>query len=135
MRESYRFELDPENKILLLRVQENKLTDALLQEVYDAIREYAAVNDPLAVIADFSSIVQVDLSATLINHLAKQPPPVPRPTESPGFLVCGTNILYGMARMFQIQSEVIHPRVHVVRTLDEALKTLGSPTVRFESLP
>jgi len=135
MRESYRFELDPENKILMLRFQGNKLTDALLQEVYDAMRECSAVIDPQAVIADFSSVVQVDLSTTFINQLANRPPPVPRPTESPGVLVCGTNTLYGMARMFQMLAEVTHPRVRVVRTLDEAIKILRFPTVRFEFLP
>jgi hypothetical protein len=61
--------LDRENKILLMRFLERRLTDESLAEVYASLREYAIATEPHAAIADFSAAIQVEVSVDFIRQL------------------------------------------------------------------
>lgn len=72
----FRFELDPVNKILLLRV-EGRLTNESLTECYWAVRKYSTETDASAGIWDFSSITEFAVSPELIYDLAYREPAMP----------------------------------------------------------
>ena len=135
MAKRFRFEFDPENRILLVRFEDKRLTDESLAEVYAALREYAIATNPYAAIADFSAVTQVELSPAFIQQLALEEPSVPQASERGRIAVIADEAGFNMARMFQKLGESTRPLLHVVRTLDEALEALGVESPRFEVLP
>jgi hypothetical protein len=56
------------------------------------------------------------------------------PVNRPCFIIALDNHLFGLSRMFQISGEHKRPLLQVVRTLDEALRTLGVKSPHFEPL-
>jgi hypothetical protein len=77
----FRFEFDPTNRILLVRV-EGRLSDELLAECYGAIRKYSTSTDARAGIFDLSSVTEFALSADFIRQLAKEEPPCRTPPNA-----------------------------------------------------
>ena len=134
MGKSFRIEFDPQNKILVMRFENTRLTDESLAEVYAANREYAIATDAYAGIADFSAVIHVDLSAAFIRQLAHHEPAMPRATERARIVVFADDVGFGMARMFQMPGEPTRPLFLVVRSLDEALEALGVEGAHFEPL-
>lgn len=135
MARKFRFEFDAENKILLMRFMDARLTEESLAEMYLAIREYSVKTDAYAAIADFSAAVQVDLTEDFIRRLAREEPAMPRATERGRVVVFSNDGGFAMARMFQTLGESTRPLFHVVRSLDEAFQALGIEAPRFEVLP
>jgi len=129
----FRFEFDPDNKILLARF-EGRLTDELLAEFYRAIRRYSTSTDASSGIWDFSAVTEFAISSVLIRELARQAPAMPDATTRPRFIVVSETHAFGLARMFQITGETTRPLLSVVRTLDQALAALGAKSPHFEPL-
>jgi hypothetical protein len=129
----FRFEFDPGNKVLLLRV-EGRLTDELLAEAYRAIRKHSTATDARAGIVDFSSVTEVAISSAFLREIAKQEPAIVDATR-PRIIVAPTAVAFGLARMFQMLGESTRPLLEVVRTLDEALAALGIQSPGFEPYP
>jgi hypothetical protein len=130
---NFRFEFDPENKILLLRV-EGRLTDKLLAELYEAIRTYSTATDARAGVCDFSSVTEFAVSNDLVRSLASQEPAMPDATRRPRIIAVMGTVGFGLARMFQIMGESTRPLLSVVHNLDEALAELGVQSSHFETL-
>ena len=128
----FRFEFDALNKVLLLRL-EGPLTDQLLAEVYQAVRERSEATNAGAGIIDFSSVTEIAVSAEFIRKMARRDPAMPDPSR-PRFLVVPIPAVFGLARMFQILGESTRPLLQVVHTMDEALSALGIQRPRFEPL-
>jgi hypothetical protein len=128
-----RFEFDAENKLLLARF-EGRLNDESLVASYQAIRKYSIATDAQAGILDFSLVTEFAVTADTIRNLARQEPAMPDAVHRPRVLVAPATHLFGIARMFQMMGEHKRPRLSVVRTLDEALATLGVRSTRFEPL-
>ena len=135
MARKFRFEFDLENRILLMRFEDKRLTDESLAEVYAALREYSIATNPYAVIMDFSAATQVEVSPAFIQQVALEEPAVPQASEGGRVAVLADDAGFNMARMFQRLGESTRPLLHVVRTLDEALEALGVESPRFEVLP
>jgi hypothetical protein len=133
LRMSHRFEFDPVNKILLLRL-DGRQTDESLAGCYRAIREYSAATDASAGIWDFSSITEFAVSTEFIRQLARQEPAMPNATMRPRILVIPRTAVFGLGRMFQILGEQSRPLLQVVRTMDEAFAALRVPPPHFEPL-
>jgi hypothetical protein len=129
---TFRFEFDPVNKILLLRV-EGRLTDEVLVEICRTARIHWAATAARAGIGDYSSVTDFRVSAELVRMRARQTP-MPEPTKNPLLIVMPSTAGYGLARMYQIVGDLAQPRVSVVRTLDEALAALGVQSPHFEVL-
>ncbi len=132
-RMAYRFEFDPVNRILLVRI-EGPLTEELATELYGAIRKYAVATDARAGIWDFSSVTEVALSAEFIRYLASQEPAMPDATRHPRFMVAPTAVAFGLSRMFQILGGATRPLLKVVHSVDQALVELGVQSPQFKSL-
>jgi hypothetical protein len=129
----FRFEFDPTNRILLLRV-EGRLSDELLAECYGAIRKYSTSTDARAGIFDLSSVTEFALSTDFIRQLAKEEPAMPDAAERPRIIAVEGTLGFGLARMFQIAGESSRPLLQVVHLMDEALAALGVQSPHFEPL-
>jgi hypothetical protein len=135
MAEAYRFEFDPENKILLMRFEESRITNELLGEVHRATGKYAIATDAYAVIADYSSVIQVEVSAGFIRQIALEEPTIPRAGERGRVVVARDDVVFGLVRIFQMVGEPKRPLFLVVRTLAEAFEALGVACPQFERMP
>jgi|HubBroStandDraft_1064217.scaffolds.fasta_scaffold00242_1 hypothetical protein len=131
--QNFRFEFDPTNKILLLRVQ-GRLTEELLTELYKAIRIYSTATDAVAGIWDMSSITEFSVSSEFVRYIASLEPAMPNATTRPRFLVVPKTVGYGLARMFGLAGQRRNPLLQVVHTLDEALAALSVQSAKFEPL-
>ncbi|MGA7930404.1 MAG: hypothetical protein WCA20_30960 [Candidatus Sulfotelmatobacter sp.] len=127
-----RFEFDAVNEIRLARLK-GRLTDELLAELYGVTRKYSIATDARAGIWDLSSVNDLAVSSGFVRSLADQEPAMPDATK-PRIIVAPTTIGFGLARMFQILGESTRPLLTVVRTMDEALATLGVQSPHFKPL-
>jgi hypothetical protein len=130
---TFRFEFDPANRILLLRV-EGQLSDELLAECYSEIRKRSVETDAQMAIFDLSSVSAFPASSQLIRKLAKLEPAMPDATNRIRIIAVENPTGFGLARMFQILGEETRPKLQVVRTLNDALVALGAQSPHFEPL-
>jgi hypothetical protein len=129
----FRFEFDPVNKILLARF-EGSLTNQAAEQYHDALGKNWRATHPRAGIWDLSGVSDFAVAAEFLRNLARRKPITPGLTDHPRFIVVPENAGYGLMRMFQISGELERPLLHVVRTVDEALTTLGAQAPHFEFL-
>ena len=130
---AFRFEFDPVSRILLARF-EGQLTNESAVEYHDALGKNWRATDARAGIWDLSGVADFAVAADFLRSLAKRKPITPGLTERPRFIVVPDNAGYGLMRMFQTSGETVRPLLHVVRTVDEALTTLGVQSPHFEPL-
>jgi hypothetical protein len=129
----FRFEFDPVNKILLARF-EGQLTNESAAEYHDALGKNWRATDARAGIWDLSSATVFAVDSEFLRSLAKRKPVTPGLTSYPRFIVVPVTAGYGLMRMFQIAGESARPLLHVVRTVDEAVRELGVQSPHFEPL-
>jgi hypothetical protein len=127
---AFRFEFDPVNKVLLLRV-EGPVSDELVAKAYADLKKYWAATDARACIADLSSATKHGESADFVRDLARREPAM---VTRPAIIVAGSTAGYGIARMFQIAREGKREQLHIERTLGAALTALGIESPNFEPL-
>ena len=130
---AFRFEFDSVNKILLARF-EGQFTNQSAAEYHDALGKNWRATDARAGIWDLSGVSDFAVAADFLRSLAKREPVTPGLTSHPRFIVVPETVGYGLMRMFQIAGESARPLLHVVRTIDEALTTLGAQSPQFEPL-
>jgi hypothetical protein len=128
---AFRFEFDSVNKILLARF-EGQLTNESAAEYHDALGKNWRATDARAGIWDLSAVTDFAVDSEFLRSLAKRKPVTPGLTNYPRFIVVPVTAGYGLMRMFQIAGEAERPLLHVVRTVDEALRQLGAQSPHFE---
>jgi len=74
------------------------------------------------------------VASGFLRGLAERKPITPGLTNHPRFIVVPATAGYGLMRMFQIAGESARPLLHVVRSVDEALATLGAQSPHFDPL-
>jgi len=129
----YQFAFDPENKILLLRV-EGRVTDESLTEGYWAVRKYSTATDARAGIWDLTSVTDFTVSPELIRDLAYRMPAMPDATRRPRFFVAPATVGLAVSRLYEIVAAPMNPLFKIVLSVDEALVALGIQSPRFEAL-
>jgi hypothetical protein len=127
---SFDFEFDPENKIFHAKFH-GPVTDESIKYFYDTIVSRVSANDFRASIADFSEATSFHVTLNMIRELAALTPADPE-VSRPRLIVAPTNLIFGLARMFQIIGQATRPNLHVVRKLSEAFAFLGVDTPRFQ---
>jgi hypothetical protein len=130
---AFRFEFDPVHKILLARF-EGELTNEAAAEYHDALGKNWRATNACAGIWDLSAVTEFSLASDFLRTLAMRKPITPGLIDHPRFIVVPETAGYGLMRMFQIAGETARPLLHVVRTVDEALTTLGAQSPRFEPI-
>ena len=126
--------LDFDAKNVVLRVTlDGLVTDEGLVECNATVARYYASHPPCRGIVDFSKVTKFEVSSDTIRRLASGSPAIP--SENVRVLVTPTDVVYGMARMFQVLGEKTRPELHVVRTLEAAYKLLGVESPEFSPVP
>ena len=128
----YCFEFDDTNGILRGRL-EGKITDEDLKEFYAASGRHAARTDPRAAIMDLLAVTSLDVAPETIRALASLPPAIPD-RDRPRFIVAASPLIFGLARMFELNGQDTRPNLHVVRGMKEVSVILGVPEFKFEPL-
>jgi hypothetical protein len=128
-----RFEFDPVNKILLLRV-EGRLTNESLKECYWAVRKYSTETNASAGIWDLSSVTEFAVSPEFLCDLAYREPAMPDATRRPRFFVAPVGFGLGISRLFEIAARPMNPLLKIVLSVDEALTDLAVQSPHFEPL-
>lgn len=123
-------DFDAKNNILRVTIKDH-FTDEILREIYAAMTEYAA-SQPCRGIVDFSEVTAFEASSDAIRNLARGEPAFPAGYMR--IIVSPKDLIYGMARMFQILGEKTRRDLHVVRTLDEAYHLLRAEAPEFGPL-
>ena len=124
-------EFDAKNEVLRVTM-EGVVTDESLLECYAIVVKYFASHPPCRGIVVFSHM-KFEVSSDLVKRLASGASAFPA-----GFMrvfVTPTDVVYGMARMFQILAEKRGPELHIVRTLEEAYKLLQVESPEFGPVP
>ncbi len=130
---AFRFEFDPVNRILLARF-EGQLTNESAAEYHDALGKNWRATNPHAGIWDLSGVSDFAVASDFLRNLGRRKPVTPGLTNHPRVIVVPETVGYGLMRMFQIAGESARPLLHVVHTVDEALRILGAQSPRFEAL-
>jgi len=125
-------EFDAKNAVLRATV-DGVVTDEGLVDCNATVARYYASHPPCRGIVDFSKVTKFEVSSETIRRLASGTPAIP--TENVRVLVTPTDVVYGMARMFQVLGEKTRPDLHVVRTLEEAYKLLQLKSPEFGPVP
>jgi hypothetical protein len=117
---------------ILRATLEGLVTDELLLECYATVANYYATHPPCRGILVFSN-TKFEVSSNVVKRLASAASAFPT-----GFMrvfVTPTDVVYGMARMFQMLGEKTRPDLHIVRTLEEAYRLLQVESPEFGPVP
>jgi hypothetical protein len=130
---SYQFDFEPTHRILRGRF-EGDVNDADLAAFCSDAAQKVAATDPLRELTDFTDVVTFKSSAENIRRLARTGHEMPDPSR-PRVIVAPSDLIFGTARMYEIEGEAARPYVYVVRSLSEALAIFGiSGELHYESI-
>ena len=125
------FEFDAANNILRY-CWDGDLTDEMLVGGDAAARKLLAARPPCRGILDFSKVTTVKISSQTVRKIASLPPAYG--LGQAVVLVAPRDVVYGLARMFVTLGEEKRPRVHVVRTMEEAYHLLDVDSPCFNPI-
>jgi DNA-binding NarL/FixJ family response regulator len=128
----YSFDFDPTNRILRFCLK-GRITDELMKDFYEGMREPAKRTQPDAGVLDTSTVTAFEVSAQVIRELAAASPIIPNP-DFPRVVIAPSPDVYGLMRMFVEQGGGTRRNLHVVRADSEAWAILGVQSPHFGSL-
>jgi len=126
------FDFDTANGILRCRL-EGKVTDEDVRALYRQATDHADAMKPRAGIIDLSGTTSFEVARETILELAHTEPAVRDPKVT-RVVIAGSPVVFGMARMFEMEGERTRPNFYVVRTEQEAWAILQVWKPRFEPL-
>jgi hypothetical protein len=121
-------DFDARNNILRATV-EGRLTSGLLLDFHAAATAFVVSEPPCRALVDLSRVTEFEVSTDAIRQVAAHPPLWP--SISMRVLVIQKDVIYGVARMFQILTENTYPGLHLVRTMSEAYGLLQAVSPEF----
>jgi hypothetical protein len=124
-------DFDAKNSVVRATL-EGVVTDKSLLGCYATVKKYFDSHPPCRGILVFSE-TKFEASSDVVKRLASGASAFPV-----GFtrvFVTPTDVVYGMARMYQILAEKRGPDLHVVRTLEEAYQLLEIESPEFVPVP
>ena len=124
----HHFEFDSEHKILLT-VLEGEIQGPELLAIDDDMLKRIERMHPAAGICDLTGVTNLNVQAAVLRTAALQPEPYP--SEALRFIVAPTDVLYGMARMYELVGNRPNGQMHVVRSRQEALSALSASNAEF----
>jgi hypothetical protein len=124
----YLVEFDSHAQIIRATVQ-GELSDSRAEELYETIRTFLSTNEVRGGILDLSPVTSLAVTLNTVRRLAKSPPLFKTPQVR--VIVAEGDLIFGMARLFQISRSEIHSELYVVHTLQEAYKIHGLDSPQF----
>jgi hypothetical protein len=88
--------------------------------------EKIALADPLRELTDFTDVTHFKASPENIRGLARSGHAMSDPAR-PRVILAPSDLIFGTARMYELEGEGARPHVYVVRTPQEAWAILGVP--------
>jgi hypothetical protein len=128
---AHSLEFDADSKIIRVTV-DGELGDEDAAELYWSVHSFLGSHDVDGGILDLSPVSSVAVSMDTVRRLSKNPPLFNEPTVR--VIVASGDLIFGMARMFQISRSEIHSDLHVVRSLEEAYEIHGLKLPKFEKV-
>ena len=116
---AYHFDFEPTHRLLRGRF-EGSVDDEQLAAFCKEAGEKIALTDPLCELTDFTDVTKFKTTAEQIRWLSRTGHTLPDPTR-PRVIVAPDDLVFGTARMYELEGEGSRPHVYVVRTLKEAL--------------
>jgi hypothetical protein len=116
---AYHFDFEPTHRLLRGRF-EGSVDDEELAAFCKEAGQKIALTDPLCELTDFTEVTRFKTTPEQIRWLAKTGHSLPDPTR-PRVIVAPDDLVFGTARMYEMEGEGSRPHVYVVRTLKEAL--------------
>lgn len=119
---SYYFEFDRDAELLKITF-DGELNNRTLMEAVRTVREVSSRLKPKRSVTDFTQVSAIHLDPAELYSLTHL-----RPTfeeDVVRVIVAPTDVLFGMARMFQMAGSDSRPNLHVARSLAAAYRTLG----------
>ena len=130
---AYRFDFEPTFRILRGCFEGDVDEAQLAAFCLDAGARIEATN-PLRELTDFSDVTSFTASPAAIRRLARNSHSLPDPS-SPRVIIAPNDLIFGTARMYEIEGEALRPHIYVVRTLEEALAIFGiTGDLRYQSI-
>jgi hypothetical protein len=131
---AYHFDFEPTHRLLRGRFAGSVNDDELAAFCKDAA-EKIAITDPLRELTDFTDVTQFQASADKIRWLARTGHTLADPTR-PRVIVAVDDLVFGTARMYELEGEGTKPHVYVVRTIKEAMAIFGiTDEPNYEPIP
>lgn len=128
---SHLLEFDSQAKIIRVTVQ-GELTDDGASDLYWSVHNFLASNEVRGGILDLSPVTSLVVALNTVRRLAKNPPLFE--AQHVRVIVAPSDLVFGMARLFQISRSEIHSELYVVHTLEEAYEIHGLKSPRFEAV-
>jgi hypothetical protein len=125
----YKFEIEPARKILRVAI-EGVLTDDVLKECYEQTRERIISHGAVGAMLVLTGVTETVLSTQVIHDIAMSEPLFRG--SAMRVIVAQDDYLYGLSRMFQMESERTRDTVRVVHTVKEAYNLLGLENPQFK---
>jgi hypothetical protein len=124
-------DFDAANNLLRATI-EGRITGEILLSFHATATNYLATHSPCRVVLDLSPVTEFAVSSDVIRRLAAAPPTLKSSAEL-WILVIQKDVIYGLARMFQILTETNgnYCELQVVRTIDEAYRLLEVKSPEF----
>jgi hypothetical protein len=129
----YRFAYDYTNRVLQGKCA-GRFTDEDATAFYRMTGKYLALLAARAGVTDLSAVTSFTVSAQTVRQLAKTARAMSEPL-CPCVIVAPSPQIFVMARMFELEGEVVRPNVHVVRNLKEAWAIVGLHNPAFKRIP
>jgi hypothetical protein len=124
----YLVEFDSHAQIIRATVQ-GELSDSGAEQLYETVRTFLSTNEVRGGILDLSPVTSLAVTLSAVRRIAKSPPLFKTPQVR--VIVAEGDLIFGMARLFQISRSEIHSELYVVHTLQEAYKIHGLESPEF----
>ncbi len=111
-----------EHRVLLIRF-EGVLTDELLYEGYQEVREWMEVNGHASQLTDFSTVTSFSVTPYGVRRLAEKAPLAPDNFRR--MVVAPHPLMYGMTRMFEMIGSDSRGGLQIFASVAEAYASLG----------
>ena len=123
----FQLEFDAHNKLIRLTAN-GEVSDQFLIEGITALKKCHAQYGSCNCIVDYNGATEITVTSLRLRQLAGTPPIFPMDCLT--VHVAARDVMYGLARMFQILSSETRPNFRVVRNMNEAVDLIGvkSPT-------
>lgn len=128
----FQFGFDSINQILGCCFK-GRVTDTDFTEMSLAVVGYVALTLPRAGLSDTSAVTSWEVTPETLRMIANRPPGVP-PVGRHRVVVAPADDVFEMLSMFASEAEFTRPKLHVVRTMDQARAVLNVQQFQFEPI-
>jgi hypothetical protein len=123
----YQVDLDPAHSVIRLTVMEESVSLECAEDCYQRLSLLASSGGPYAAIYDLSAAKDTSIPTDMIRNFARRRPSIPTGKAGKPLVVVGKfQVIFGLARLFQMCGESVGKEFEVVHSLEEAYEIVGT---------